>query len=151
MPKRTLTERLSRVLGQLNTWRDAALRYKTKAASGELSSYDAASLVSKVRDVREEMLRVPRTAAAAAKATEEWDYQGNIATDFVAIETALDSIATWISTRDASVWTGWSIDDTYPFTENIPTFSAGQTTGLQTAIDDFVTTVDTFLSNIQET
>lgn len=146
----TLSKRLDMVVRELNGWRAFAVRSRDWAAAGQLDSDRGRAIVNQARYVLGQLARVPRTSEAAAKAVEEWDYQGTLATDFTAIESAIEDCGDWVATRDGSLWTGFAIADTAPWAETVPQFSAGATSGLQTALNASITAIDIFLGNIQE-
>lgn len=146
----TLTKRLDMVIREITGWRTFALQSRDWAAAGQLNSDRGRAIVNQARYVLTQLARVPRTSEAAAKALEEWDYQGTLATDFTAIESAINACGNWVATRDANLWTGYALADTAPWAETLAVFSAGATVGLQTALNDSITAVDAFLGNIQE-
>jgi len=147
----TLTLDLDRVLNQLRGWQIFATRTKARAQAGELNSDRARQIVTQARTTLENLARIPRTPAIADKAAEEWSYQGTIGTDFSAIETAIAACGNWVATRDSALWTGYGIENNYPWLETVPTFTAAQVADLITALDNSDTAIAAFLGNIGRT
>jgi hypothetical protein len=145
-----LSQRLLTVQRTFVAMRDAATRFHATAAAGALNADNARSLVEQCAWALTITGQIPRTAASAAKASEEWDYQGTLASDFTAVENALNASGNWVATRSNALWTGYARGQTFPWVETVPAFSAAATAGLRTELTALIAAIDTFQGNIPD-
>lgn len=117
------------------------------SAAGPLDTERVRAYLADLRHTRTLYAAIPRTPAVATKATEEWGYTGNLATDFAAVETALASTAAWIQSRSNQLWNGYGINAT-TLEEIIPTFTTTQTSGFRTEATALISALTTFLNRI---
>lgn len=146
----TLSEHLGIVRRQVVSIRARAASFRDKSAAGALNADDGREIVATVRAVLGQFATVPRTAATATMAVNEWGYSGlDIGADFTAIEAGLHAVGDWIAARADVMYAGFDMAPGLPWTETAPTFSATASAGLRTALDALIAACDTFLGCIE--
>lgn len=148
MAKRVISARLDAVENRLLSLRASIAAAVAESTAGTITTESFRVVLADLRHAREVMLAIPRTAAIAAKATEEWDYQGTIAEDFTAIENALGTLGNWLAARDTVMWNGYVIDDA-TWIEAVPVWSAANTAQFRTNANALIAAIDTFISRIR--
>ena len=143
------THSLRIIYSVLQSWRSAAETYRTRAAAGQLTGYDAERILDEhLIPLRAYLDTVSGISGIAAHATQEWNYPaGEAVTDFQAVRTSIIATAAWLVTRGGQFWNGYGRDPT-TWARTITPFSAAATAGLRTELDANIAAINTLLGKI---